>query len=477
MATAHFSITGEFITDYVRSQVLEDAWERGFRLLTEDIEGITADVALDILKGNSRLVGTDNLNLEDESPEVAAEYQKKLMFSFGCLYKHDGLFYRPDRVVTSWGEEDMYAIDNSININYLHETGRLGHERSKFYANKNETVFTLYNDHPGTHQEEVIFKLASTPPIFIEPNKTPEEAYESAIKHDRRIGVDGYSSRFGFDKIPHHATEEEDLDNETIALRAEARREAENWEQEEEAEREEQQFLEKIQYYRELISQQADEGVGWFDLYVEKLNKTYRIAKAPFIKWMSRSSTYKADFEKAGILIPEWNNVSEPGLKMWGDDVYHTDWFISAGFDDPSDAYGTWAMDETSEGKLVNEAAYTYMFRLFNEKLNIMSVPLVSNGIARGKIVFPKPHEDVEPGSIIVIPTAGPEYDVAARSAHSKGGGAIITEVGGKLCHLATVGRESNYRMVMVEDALSKYVPGMNVEVDSVKGTIKFLDF
>lgn len=53
-----------------------------------------------------------------------------------------------------------------------------------------------------------------------------------------------------------------------------------------------------------------------------------------------------------------------------------------------------------------------------------------------------------------------------------KYGGAIITERGGALAHLAVVGRELNLRLVRMENARKLYPAGIEVAVDCDKGQI-----
>ena len=92
---------------------------------------------------------------------------------------------------------------------------------------------------------------------------------------------------------------------------------------------------------------------------------------------------------------------------------------------------------------------------------------LTGRGSVMGTIVHPQPDEVVRPGSIIVVPHAGVAYDLAARGAL-----AVITEHGGRLCHLVIVSREFGGRVVRIERALQQFKPGDCVVVDCELGAV-----
>lgn len=75
-------------------------------------------------------------------------------------------------------------------------------------------------------------------------------------------------------------------------------------------------------------------------------------------------------------------------------------------------------------------------------------------GLRDGPVVFfncanehPVPHN-----SIIVIPNASPDFEMLAKKA-SEQNCIVITETGGALCHLATVGREFGLQLYLLPDA------------------------
>lgn len=474
VAKLHFSIQGEFITDHCRSLVLEHRWHSAFNLLVEDLHGMTADWAFDILSGKRKLVGWDNdIHLENEDPTdpTLIKYLKDLDYILGGTYEDKGQFWRPSRQVVSWGYEDaMYAKEQGCKFfrdTYGDNETRI---RSEFYAYDDEKVFIV---HDKNHTKKVIlFKPIGGVPPFVKSFKTPDESYNYFIEQGRWIETTGHTDVFGVRDEPEINLDEIATLTENVEAVLEERRI-----DEEEADEElrEEKYKLDLERYRQQVTEQANANGGWFDLYVKEYNKTYQIPKAPFMHWMHSMWGLKDDFEKAGMTLIDWTPVCPSGMKMFGDNRYHTDWFICTGLD-PMDAYGSWNKSKES-GRKVNDAAYSYMYSVFHlHNRDRQTMPLVRNGKVTGKVVTPSPTDTVHPGDIMVIPTAGPEYDILTRIVHSNGGGAIITEVGGKLCHLATVGREGGYRMVMLPDALEDLKPGMTIEVDSDTGTIRYLD-
>ena len=64
---------------------------------------------------------------------------------------------------------------------------------------------------------------------------------------------------------------------------------------------------------------------------------------------------------------------------------------------------------------------------------------------------------------------------MVARKA-AKGNCIVITELGGKLCHLVTVGREMKLTLLQFEKAFKNLPEGYYCKVDMEKGVIETID-
>jgi hypothetical protein len=96
-----------------------------------------------------------------------------------------------------------------------------------------------------------------------------------------------------------------------------------------------------------------------------------------------------------------------------------------------------------------------------------------------GRVEFPEPNEDVPPGSIAVVPHAGPEYQIAMETANKPDQhgdrGCVIANTGGKLAHLAVVGREMGATVLMIPNATEIYKFVHKLIVDLEDGTIEVM--
>jgi len=204
-----------------------------------------------------------------------------------------------------------------------------------------------------------------------------------------------------------------------------------------------------------------DEECGWF--VIEHEGETFSFPKRA-IMWAVFGNS-----NAISKLLPEYEAFSDYGLKMQGDNVFHTDCWLGAGFD-IEDAYE----HNTKESQAWVNAMYQieHSFEdllsfdfiiLANElktKENLMNArvyqydkPLGKNSWSSTHIdCADKPSENHGQLRCIVIPNASVEYDLAVRNADI-----IITETGGKLSHLATVSREKGKLMIRMDDAVERF--------------------
>ena len=209
-----------------------------------------------------------------------------------------------------------------------------------------------------------------------------------------------------------------------------------------------------IEVLRMRIDQQARRAGGHLALRLSDTqlgDSILQVPAAPFLRWAAHNmSTASLD------ALPHWTPVCPPGMKQGGDNPVHTDWWLGAGL--PLEA----AYDRDHPA---NRAAWRFAVGL-GRRQGHDCLRLAGEGTVFGRVVFPKANEPVEAGAIAVVPYAGVDYQMAMLTACKGGRGAVICATGGRLAHLATVGRETSCRVAVVEDAMESLIEGQFVTLD-----------
>jgi len=231
------------------------------------------------------------------------------------------------------------------------------------------------------------------------------------------------------------------------------------------------------------VREQADKVGGWIEIPLitddgkpwDK-QKTLRVPRNPFLRWAMRDNF---NFEDYGIDVP-WAWVAGSGWKMANDDPNHTDWMLGAGIP-LEEAYDRSRADkEVTLGQIVRNSSIHHRHALVKEYTAREFTVLAGDPrrtTCYGPVVHPGPGERVPPGSIAIVPNAGPDYQLAMETAnmetpdHKRG--LIICETGGKLAHLAVVGREYKCVVLMLPNALKLFQPPRDVWVDLREGRIE----
>lgn len=226
--------------------------------------------------------------------------------------------------------------------------------------------------------------------------------------------------------------------------------------------------------YRSEILSQAERNGGVFrlDLKDDEDNcfdpPFVMVPLHPFIHWALRGFKYEA-FDK---VPPEWRPISPPGMKMAGDDQYHTDFLLGAGCD-PTEAYE----DDTLSGAIMN-AAWEKRFDVVKEWVGVEFSYLsksTNDKLVFGEVVHAQPGKKVTAGCIAICKNASVDYSQVLESINKNGKrGIIICETGGKLAHMAIVGREYDVTIILVPDALKKYAEGMHLSINLETNIITF---
>lgn len=441
-----WTITGEFITRMARTWVLERRWDDAIRWLKDSLMDIEYDHIMAILAGKAKVIGDSNTGifLEDEDLDdtETKKYVRDYMFLYGGIYTRYENHYQPYAVVRDFGPADVHLGNEP---RHKRESRFYHQNRAMYYAHTpaTDTCFSLrYTKIAGPSRMWILWKRVDKPPLWIKTYHEPQEALDEYIQY-HNLEVTGYSTLYPAGTFTAPSTWLKgrlDKDKqEQLEADADAR------------------YRRRVEEIREEIFNKTTEWI----VLTTKEGEQYQVPKAPFEQWALSRTEYRHP--------STWTSISPRDFKMVNDDPLHTDWVIGAGIM-PDEIY------DDKYRSLVT-AAYGEMLRIQQRVRNIPALGkpcavLNGTGTVSGVAVWPCRNQEVALGSIIIIPEAGPEYYVAMVSACRNGTGAVITETGGKLCHLATQAWELGARIVQVENALMEFSAGTFLTVNCDEGVI-----
>lgn len=497
----NFKVAPASIVALARERVLCNDWRDGLHMLVAGLSNMSLDLATEILKGELSLTGSETgveLCPQNKTEKSYQFFIQTFAWQNAGIYQDSrGEFFQPYAYIQEFGPEDeAYAIEvHATYPNDVLSPKEYRELRAKFYKNWRESDLVFFD----LASKTVLFKRVQGPAFWVETFKEPKAAlahYESL----RTLSSTGafyaadsevpaaqkpdnwqfYESAVCNGFVYADAVTDKYLSKKTLEVLALLEKStsasAEAQDKELTAPPPPQGSSEKKQIFfkagphdsevakaklalavvslRQRILDQAEQVGGFFDLLVTEEGEPdsyVKVPAAPFLSWATREA---GDAARSSLL--RWRPVSSSGLKSGGDNPNHTDWWIGAGLD-PRIAYDM--------NHPVNKAAWRFSLGLAHKRGHDC-IKLAGAGTAFGRVVHPKPNEAVPAGSIAVVPSAGVMYDIAMRTACKDGRGAVICAVGGKLAHLATVAREFDAKLVVVENALEQFKEGDFVSIN-----------
>jgi len=475
MRSAHFTITGEFLTGHARDMVLSDQPAKAWRLLADTLVGDGVETAVrTILDGTMDLVGDSSSGIGVAVAEDTSKYQETIDYIYAGRWRSSKGWCRPCAKIERWGSASGRSAARQLNRHEINEAPNgarreWSRARAAFYCGKHEFAEIVMIDGQWTY---VIFEFCGEPPFWLaEHNLSAQAAVDDAARAGRRLDSRGDRVQ-SIRSFTETMIEADDLDlqdgEDSVAeLRALAKQ-AEAEEEDEANAAADQAFEERLRQIGEAVRAQASGDT--FDLTLLD-GRVATVPRAPFVCW----AVMRTDPEAA----PPWKPVSPPGLKLPNDDPYHSDWMLGADID-LSESYrenvnrpawdaaarfqenlrGCHALDSSAD---LGEDVPTGILAALNSlrRASVRATVIVDAGRVEGIIG----------GDIVVLPDLSPlqvPLIVKAR--------AVIAETGGPASHLAIVARGHALTVLRVPDAMLAFQPGTRVVVDPKARTVTVLD-
>lgn len=480
---ANFCVTGEFLTDRARHMVLEDDWTFAAQYLVDALDGITEDQALAVLKGTHRLTGSNDIQYLEEDEAGLAAARALYASTFDCrgtlLFKgkryqpyayvdsfsiQDALIpglppEAPDSVAREWSIRDWFHPDVVWKADQVPVPSAL--RRAMHYAdNPQRDIACKVTRHDGSTAFALFEPAYDSFPPWMTCFRTPQEAFSAA---ESSVRVWGHKERYPQSRAtPEEQVAHDDAVAGSMSLEDEAelalRREVEIAEE----------LVRKQAFDGEVVTVRAkvvkyanqDAEYGWQTFrYADPESGESCVLKAPRRAMIA----YALSKTSAMHLRPAYKAFSPANMKLLHDNPLHTDAWLGCGFELGDAVYDR----RNIRVRAFNELAYDIQKNLLGYKAHI----LASAGMKSfdGHVVTAD-SKVITNRDILVVPTAGVEYDVAASQA-----GAIVCEVGGPLAHLVPVSRERGMPVLRVENATQLYRTGMHLLLDLEKGEVKVI--
>lgn len=445
VTTAVFKIDGRHQTQLARDLVLDGDWRDGLQLLIEGFEGMSHDLAFQLLKGTHTLVGVNNDITMIE--EVDVDYQKQVhemycedrfyemneLYSFVKFIDHTvihddivrrGLNYKipaSDEYVRKYLlPEDMFVFEATPFGKHYRGliAEKLDRNTLPLWLTKDDfcTSAKVYAD--KYHPAPVIQRSAPAPVVVKAVPKESDKVSDSMDWHYHWKAAQALSTaqHYGFDNVVDFSKHLRGIVLEAVKAR----------------------------------------GCTWQTINVKEDGAEHSIS-FPYELALAYS------LSKTGLrhLAPDWSVVSPGSLKMANDSRLHTDFWLALGFDLDGCEYNYSTLNHRLFAAVVRKMQQV-MFPMGEfDTLNSAGLDSFSGSVVTPSSEFIGKHD------ILIIPHAGPEYDVIARKA-----GLVICEAGSRMAHLAVVGREFGLPLIRIEDAGTKFKEGITLTIDFKTNTI-----
>ena len=433
--TATFRVDGRHYSNIARQFVLDGDWRKGLKLLVDSFEGMTHDIAFHILKGTHILEGTVEINLIEEVDE---EYQSD-MHDIYChdMFYQDGQLYRFQQIIEQKEiQNDIYTRGLTFDIpdadeyviRYLLPKNMISFDvtttpkrfRALIASKEDNNSLPLWFNSDDFSRSAKAYTIKFQPEqkssVVKKMEAKQNEAQENTGKDSdwyksfRKGHAEQIADAFGFKSAQEFS---EDLRSKVMAA-----------------------IKERGVQWRELLVQ--SEGVDEVISYPYELALRYALVSTPLYTF-----------------APDWDAVCPGEIKQSNDSQIHSDLWLALG-----NSFDGLEYIHDSRENIILSSLVRHLQKEFFPAGDFLILNSAGLKAFTGKVVTPNSKE-ITKKDILVIPHAGPEFDLLARRA-----GLVICEVGGRLAHLVIVGREFGLPLVRVDDACKTFREGVTLTLD-----------
>lgn len=434
--TASFRIDGRHTTRIARDLVLDGDWRKALKILIEGFEGMTHDIAFQILSGTHTLSGVnDEITLIEESD---SNYQEAVNYTYchNTFYHLNQLYKFENLIDHEWVHRDIQRRGLHYDIPAFDDYVR------KYLLPADSFVF----DVTVTRKRDrmvIASKLDNNSlPLWIGTKDIPNSAKAFAAQHfpeaektpvitsDMKHRVEQTNSLVNTDWKGSFRSQAAQATAEHFGFQTVTA------------------FSESVR--QDVLKAIKERGVQWKELHV-KTADIDQVIQYPYELALAYALS-RTDVRAFG---PSWVPVSPADIKMSNDSRLHSDIWVALGFDFDGSEYD----HDTKENMILSLLVSELQREAFpaGEFTILNSAGLTS---FEGKVVTPQ-SDQISKKDILIIPHAGPEFEVQAMKA-----GLVLCEVGGKLAHLVIVGRELGLPLIRVDKACSLFKEGVTLIID-----------
>lgn len=437
VTTASFRIDGRHVTRIARDLVLDGDWRKALKVLIDGFEGMDHDIAFKILAGTHTLDGINN--------DIALLEETDVDYQSGSydLYCHNTFYHL----------NQLYKFETLIDHEVVHrdiQRRGLSYDIPAFedYVRKYLLPAQSFSFDVTTTRKKDRVVIASkldnnNIPLWFDTDKIPSsaKAFDKQYFPEKEIVSTPVAKPVSNRDVNGLDTVKTDWKGSFRSQAAQAT--AEHFGFSNVAD-----FSESVR--KDVLKAIEERGVQWKEIHIETADID-EVIRYPYELALAYALS-RTDVRSFG---PSWTPVSPADIKMSNDSRLHSDIWVALGFDFDGSEY-----DHDTKANMILMLLVSELQRVAFPAGDFTILNSAGLALFEGQVVTPT-SKNITKNDILVIPHAGPEFELQAMKA-----GLVISEVGGKLAHLVIVGRELGLPLVRVDNACTLFKEGVTLILD-----------